>query len=263
MAHRNSSETLTNNQSMNSPWIGSSSLSSKTRNAMLIAGGSALGYGLWKRGALGWPFVVAGSLLVSRAATQSVPKELSVDVSFTINRSPEEVYGFWSDANNWPLFMKGVQSAEQRDENTIVWKTSGTSMEGRSQISDRQPSQYIRWTDFFMGMTIDCSIEFRPAPGNRGTEVRWHLHSSSPRTMLAHLVGTAAGLSADQLARESLRRMKQLLEAGEIPTTDGQPHGDRGLTGKTQRVLLRESADEDRKRPAREVPQPTQQIVAS
>ena len=28
---------------------------------------------------------------------------------------------------------------------------------------------------------------------------------------------------------EDLRRFKHLLEAGEVPTIDGQPHGERGL----------------------------------
>jgi hypothetical protein len=80
--------------------------------------------------------------------------------------------------------------------------------------------------------------------------------------VIAQLLATPAGFSPEQVARESLRRMKQLLEAGEIPTTDGQPHGDCGLKGKGQRVLMRETPDEQ-KRPSRQVPLPQQQIVAS
>ncbi len=262
MPARKSSNTTETNRPVNSPWLGSHSISSKNRNAMLLAGGSALGFGLWRRGAIGWPMIVGGALLLSRAASDAVPNEIDTDVSFTINRSRQDVYGFWSDFSKWPLFMKGMESAHAQDDNNITWKLTGFTGEGRSQIMDRRPQEFMRWTDFFQGMSYECVIEFRDAPGNRGTEVRWHLHSSSPRNVLAHLLTTPAGVSPEQLARESLRRMKQLLEAGEIPTTDGQPHGNRGLKGRGQRILIRETPDEQ-KRPSRQVPLPQQQIVAS
>jgi len=44
--------------------------------------------------------------------------------------------------------------------------------------------------------------------------------------------------------RESLRRLKLLMEAGEIPTTAGQPVGSRGLSGVTKRVIYREPQTE-------------------
>ena len=47
------------------------------------------------------------------------------------------------------------------------------------------------------------------------------------------------------MVRESLRHLKQLIEAGEIPTTAGQPVGNRGMRGAAQRVLYREGPTED------------------
>jgi hypothetical protein len=49
-----------------------------------------------------------------------------------------------------------------------------------------------------------------------------------------------AGLDPQQLVREGLRQIKQLMETGEIPTTEGQPVGARGITGTTKRVLYHE-----------------------
>jgi uncharacterized membrane protein len=37
--------------------------------------------------------------------------------------------------------------------------------------------------------------------------------------------------SAQQEVREDLRRFKELMETGEVATTDGQPHGTRSLIG--------------------------------
>jgi hypothetical protein len=66
----------------------------------------------------------------------------------------------------------------------------------------------------------------------------------------------------EQWGRESLRALKQLMEAGEVPTTDGQPHGARGAKGKVERLFFRESSDE-RKRQARAAQLPNQQLAAS
>jgi len=44
--------------------------------------------------------------------------------------------------------------------------------------------------------------------------------------------------------RESLRHLKQLIEAGEIPTTAGQPSGARGIRGAAKRIVFREGPTE-------------------
>jgi hypothetical protein len=51
------------------------------------------------------------------------------------------------------------------------------------------------------------------------------------------------GEDADQQVREDLRRFKQLMEAGEVPTTVGQPHGRR-----TAFVRMLHAAAEERER---------------
>ena len=72
------------------------------------------------------------------------------------------------------------------------------------------------------------SIHFRPAPGNRGTEVRFNQKVNPPGGQLAILVARLFGDDPAARVRESLRRLKQLLEAGEVPTTEGQPSGRAG-----------------------------------
>jgi hypothetical protein len=45
---------------------------------------------------------------------------------------------------------------------------------------------------------------------------------------------TFVGRNPKQAVIENLRHFKALAEAGEIPRTEGQPHGDRGVIGKTK-----------------------------
>ena len=67
--------------------------------------------------------------------------------------------------------------------------------------------------------------EFRPAPGGRGTEVTLRGFSSIPTGGLGGLVAKAVGADPVTALAAALRRFKQSVEAGEVPTTDGQPRG--------------------------------------
>jgi hypothetical protein len=48
------------------------------------------------------------------------------------------------------------------------------------------------------------------------------------------------GVDPEQLVREGLRQIKQIMETGEIPTTAGQPVGARGVRGAVKRAMFRE-----------------------
>jgi hypothetical protein len=64
-----------------------------------------------------------------------------------------------------------------------------------------------------------------------------------PAGRLGSIFATMFGEDADQQVREDLRRFKQLMEAGEVPTTVGQPHGRR-----TAFVRMLHAAAEERER---------------
>jgi uncharacterized membrane protein len=71
-------------------------------------------------------------------------------------------------------------------------------------------------------------VRYRPAPDARGTVVTLSLECH-PLTYLRWVPGAGVaqrfGAVPEQLVAEALRRFKELMEAGEIPTTEGQPHG--------------------------------------
>ena len=71
------------------------------------------------------------------------------------------------------------------------------------------------------------SVRFKPAMGGRGTEVRVRLQYDPPGGKLGSTIAWMFGEEPSQTIREDLRRFKRLMETGEIPTTDGQPRGNR------------------------------------
>jgi uncharacterized membrane protein len=72
------------------------------------------------------------------------------------------------------------------------------------------------------------AVRFRPAPGGRGTEVRLDIEYDPPgaatlRLAVGRSIARLFGSATEYVVEEDLRRLKQLLEAGETATTRGQP----------------------------------------
>ena len=59
------------------------------------------------------------------------------------------------------------------------------------------------------------------------------MYYGAPGGRLAQQAATLLGAAPATVIREDLRRLKQLIEAGEIPTTRGQPTGSRSVIGRT------------------------------
>jgi uncharacterized membrane protein len=65
------------------------------------------------------------------------------------------------------------------------------------------------------------TVRFDRAPGNRGTELRVLLEYAPPGGRMADLLVKMIGQSPEQVIQEDLRRLKQLLESGEIAASSG------------------------------------------
>jgi len=52
---------------------------------------------------------------------------------------------------------------------------------------------------------------------------------------------TLVGRNPKQAVIDNLRHFKALVETGEIPKTQGQPHGDRGVGGKMKAAIYGET----------------------
>jgi uncharacterized membrane protein len=73
------------------------------------------------------------------------------------------------------------------------------------------------------------SVAFKPARRG-GTEVTVTMQYDPPGGKAGAAIAWLVGRAPASEVREDLRRVKQHLEAGEIPTTDGQPNGARSRT---------------------------------
>ncbi|HYE91137.1 MAG TPA: SRPBCC family protein [Terriglobales bacterium] len=151
-----------------------------------------------------------------------------VRTSITILRSPDDVYRFWRDFTNLARVMRHVESVQVHGERRSHWvarAAGGTRYEWDAELVEDRRGELITWRSLPGGdVETYGSVRFVPAPAGRGTEV--HLDMEYRVTAAGLLGGAVARLrggGASSLVAEDLRPLKQVLETGEVPTTDGSP----------------------------------------
>jgi uncharacterized membrane protein len=155
--------------------------------------------------------------------------------SLLISRSPEECYRFWSDVENIPRFSSEILSVRKTGEKTSHWTArlphKAGEVEWDAEVVEDVPNERISWRSTPReGVTVNGSVTFQPAPGGRGTIVRVQLDYDHPGRTAAAPLSKFIGKHPGQITYKSLRRLKQLMELGEIITTEGQPAGRRSST---------------------------------
>ncbi len=217
---------------------------SRLEAALTLAAGAGISiYGLLRRDWFGAAFAGVGAYLAyAGAAELRKPYQGRVRVGFTIAKEPREVYEFVRDPRNWDIGLRGVKFEHDAQHGLSLRFDDGEQyvLSSQLEITDEKPGEHIAWASSGQMMEHRGVIRFKKAPGDRGTELSIAFEYKSPAGPLSRTLASFAGFDPEQLAREALRKMKQLMEAGEIPTTEGQPVGSRGVKGAAKRVVFRE-----------------------
>lgn len=153
---------------------------------------------------------------------------IRVSEAVTVARSPEEVYRFWRDLTNLPRFMEHLEAVQQIDDRRSHWRArapAGSSVEWDAEIIEDQPNERISWRSIEDAEVPNTgTVRFRSAPGNRGTEIHVTLRYAPPAGRLGALVARLFGEEPAQQVKSDLRRLKQVLETGEVVHSDASVH---------------------------------------
>ncbi len=154
---------------------------------------------------------------------------INVEHAVTINRPVAELYGYWRQFDQLPRFMTHLASVRQLDDRRSHWVAKGPAgrkFEWDAEIISDIPNELISWRTLENASVVSAgSVRFKPAGRGRGTEVHVRLQYAPPAGKAGAAVAWLFGEEPSQTIQEDLRRFKQLLEAGEVPTTEGQPRG--------------------------------------
>jgi uncharacterized membrane protein len=179
----------------------------------------------------------AGHPLVSGVAA---PTDLYFETSIATAKSPDECYRFWRNVENLPRFMESLESVQILDERRFHWVAKGPAaamvLEWDCEITEDRPGAALAWRTLNGAQVPNAgSVLFEPAPHGRGTIVRLSIHYSPVGGRLTAALAKLLRQDPQTRVQEDLRRFKQLLETGELATTNGQPTGRRSLVGRAAR----------------------------
>lgn len=153
---------------------------------------------------------------------------IEVTQTITINRPRPEVYGFWHNVENFPRFMAHLESVQVLDARRSHWKANapgGATVEWDAETVEDRPDELIAWRSLPDSEVPNSgTVRFRDAPGDRGTEVIVELRYQPPAGRLGALVAKLFGEEPSQQVKGDLRRLKQVMEIGEIVHSDASIH---------------------------------------
>jgi uncharacterized membrane protein len=239
-------------QSSTSPNNVSSQLPFGTKTLM-IGAAALVAYGLTRRSKAGTALAAAGGLLAYKA-TKASPAEAGTQVTFLVNASTDEAYRLWRNFAGLPRFMVHLKSVRELDRSRSEWIALGPAKREvcwTAEITEDRANERIAWRSLSNSeIQTNGSVNFRPDPQGRGTYVSVDLHYGVPGGPLTSGLAALFGKNPEFVVREDVRRFKQLLESGEVPTTWGQTHGPRGVHGHTLQTILREKVNLPRQQTA-------------
>ena len=210
-----------------------------------ISGAALALYGLRRRSFEGAALAALGAMLLYRGVTgrsllyQAMDlrlirttegrQRIEVVKTLTINRPPDELYRFWRTFENLPTVMRHLESVTVQDDQRSHWVAKGPGgkwLEWDAEVVNDKPGQLIAWQSC-EGSDVDHwgVVRFVSAAGGRGTQISVELEYEPIGGAFGATVAKLLGEEPGQQIAEDLRRFKQLMETGEVPTTEGQPRG--------------------------------------
>jgi uncharacterized membrane protein len=134
----------------------------------------------------------------------------TIETSVEVDAPLSDVYNQWTQFEEFPQFMEGVESVQQKDDTHLHWvaEIAGQRREWDAEITEQKPDERIAW----------CSTE---GVKNAGAVTFHRLDDARTKAMLqleiepegfAENVGAFLG-SIERRAEGDLRRFKEFLEA--------------------------------------------------
>lgn len=170
-----------------------------------------------------------GAVLIKKSRAGSVShRSMQHSASVAINRPIEECYRYWRDPQKLPTFFKNLKEVHTIGNDRLELVTRGPKGQEISRamiVTEDVPNQSLAWRSIEdRRFTESGSVRFEPLAGGKGTIVRLHVSHEIP-SATARVVTSLLGHDPALRLRKTLLRFKQMLEAGEIATTEGQPAG--------------------------------------
>jgi uncharacterized membrane protein len=175
--------------------------SHKLRNTMLVLGGGAL---------------AAGAVKFRERLTGSMPSSANgsgisvIDQTIEVEVPVATAYNQWTQFEEFPLFMDGVDDVKQLDDTRLHWVATigGKTAEWDAKILEQHPDKQISWVSED-GKTTRGTVSFESlGEGKTLIQLSMSYKAEGP----VETLGSAAGLDKKRVQGD-LNRFKELIES--------------------------------------------------
>jgi uncharacterized membrane protein len=153
-----------------------------------------------------------------------------VDESIDVGVPVEQAYNQWTQFEEFPKFMEGIQSVQQLDDGHVKWvaEVRGETREWTTEITEQRPDEKIAWKTIGGEVKNDGIVTFEQL-GNDQTRINVEMDVEG-ESGTENVAGDLLGVVKTQV-RGDLERFKQLIESrgeetgafrGEVQ--DGETH---------------------------------------
>lgn len=190
-----------------------------TDKRVLAAGGAVLAVGA------GAVALAALNARKTKGGTSDLPEEGAIQRAVTVNKPRDEVYREWRDLTQAPRWMEIVESITDIGTDSHRWVVRGPGekrIQYDTMVTEARDGELLEWRSV-QGSTVASynRLEFRDAPGGRGTEIHATMTYDPPMGPLGKVAALVTQKAPEFQVQRDLRRFKQLMETGEIATTEG------------------------------------------
>lgn len=209
--------------------------------AVSLALGAVLGLAATQsKGPVGLVFGVVGGALVARGVSGASPAKRLLGTepderdyakkhgwssaakaprSVSVNASRERVWEVLREVERWPSFMVNIKSAQSDGDRlslTVATPTGPTEI--RARLTEDLPFERFAWEAVAGSVPSAGEFELRDAPGGRGTEIHAKIAYEPKGGSLGRYAAKLSQKEPGIQLRRDLKRLKSLIEAGEVPT---------------------------------------------
>ena len=170
-----------------------------------------------------------------RAARTAVPERpdherrriVDIQKSLHVEAPADQVYAFWSNYENFPLFMPSLRGVEDLGGGRSRWSIrgpGGVPLSWTARLTDQQPNRMLAWRSE-PGALLEHAGVVRFQPEGTGTRVDVRFCYRPLAGRVGHVVTDLFGTDPRATLNESLDRLQALLEATMRSESHGQKPG--------------------------------------
>jgi uncharacterized membrane protein len=165
---------------------------------------------------------------------------MRVDETVEVDVPVRTAYNQWTQFEEFPRFMEGVQQVEQLDDTRLHWvaEVSGERKEWYARITRQVPDEVLAW-ESEGGTANSGTVVFKPISESR-TEIQLHMEFEPEG--LKEKVGSALGVPSRNVEGD-LKRFKEFIENRSTETGSWRGEIAHGATTDESSQIRRKDTD--------------------